>query len=127
MLWDVVALLLALFLYGCLPAGIIWGWVRWTRNGNQHTLSSILSLAGLAFATISALLAIGSTVYAHAIGGFPFYDPLLLRIYRWGSLLSLAGIACGTCGVWRPNPLRWLGPGCAFGMLIFWFAMAEGE
>jgi hypothetical protein len=31
-------------------------------------------------------------LYAHLIGGFPFWDPALLRIYRWGSLLSLAGL-----------------------------------
>jgi len=127
MMWDTLTLLLALFLYACLPAGLVWGWARWKRTPWQHNFSFSFSFAGLAFATLSALLAVGSTAYARIIGGFPFYDPLLLRIYRWGALLSLAGIGTGICGVWRPNPLRWLGPICAVGMLVFWIAMAEGE
>ena len=49
----------------------------------------------------------------YAVGGVPFYDPLLLRIYRWGALLSLAGTAFALIGVWRPGPLRWHAPACA--------------
>ena len=33
--------------------------------------------------------------------------PVLLRIYRWGGLVSIAGIAFALGGAWRPNPLRW--------------------
>jgi len=41
------------------------------------------SLAGFSLGTASAVLAVGTTVYARAVGGFPFYDPSLMRIYRW--------------------------------------------
>jgi hypothetical protein len=77
--------------------------------------------------TASGLLATSSVLYAHAIGGFPFYDPLLLRIYRWGALLSLSGTVFAFIGVWRPGPLRWHAPACAVGTLLFWFAAAMGE
>jgi hypothetical protein len=53
--------------------------------------------------------------------------PLLLRIFRWGGLLSLAGILFGICGVWRPGPLRWQAPVCGLGTLAFWLLAAEGE
>jgi hypothetical protein len=65
-------------------------------------------------------------IYAQS-AHFAYYDPLLLRIFRWGGLLSLSGMAFEIRGTWRPNPLRWYAPGCALGMLLFWFAMAIGE
>jgi len=70
---------------------------------------------------------VSAMLYARAVGGFPFYDPLLLRIYRWGALLSLSGIVFAVIGVWRPSPLRWHAPACAIGTLLFWFAAAMGE
>lgn len=45
--------------------------------------------------TASGLLAVSSLVWAHAIGGFPYYDPRLLRMYRWGGLLSLSSLVFG--------------------------------
>ena len=124
------SLLLVLFvaaIYIALPASMIWGWVRWLKRTQPPTWPSILSLIGFALATASGLLATASVLYAHAIGGFPFYDPLLLRIYRWGALLSLSGTLFGLIGVWRPGPLRWHAPVCAVGTLVFWFAAAMGE
>src|SRR5438477_12958241 len=125
-----VGILMVLFrdgFYAGLPGLLIWGWVRWFKRTHPRTLSSILSLVGLSLATASALLAIPSTVYAHAIGGFPYYDPRLLRIYRWGGLLSLSGIVFGFAGLWRPGPVRWLAPVCSLGTALFWFASAMGE
>jgi tellurite resistance protein TehA-like permease len=124
---SVVVFLLATGIWIVLPAVMVWGWVRWAKRTKQRTLFSILSLIGFAFATISALLAISSVLYAHVIGGFPFYDPLLLRIYRWGFLLSLSGIAFGISGIWRSSPLRWHAPACAGGKLVFWIVAAMGE
>lgn len=124
------SILLVLFvsaIYIGLPAVIVWGWVRWLKRTQPRTWLSILSLIGFAFATASGLLAASSVLYAHAIGGFPFYDPSLLRIYRWGALLSLSGTVFALIGVWRPGPLRWHAPACAVGTLLFWFAAAMGE
>jgi hypothetical protein len=113
--------------YIALPAVITWGWVRWWKRTQPRTPFSILSLIGFTLATASGLLAISAMLYARAVGGFPFYDPLLLRIYRWGALLSLSGIVFAVIGVWRPSPLRWHAPACAIGTLLFWFAAAMGE
>jgi len=104
-----------------------WGWARWFRRTQPRTVPAILSLIGFTLATASGLLAVSSVLYAHAIGGFPFYDPRLLRVYRWGGLLSLSGLVFGIAGVWRPGPVRWLAPVCSFGTLLFWFASAMGE
>jgi hypothetical protein len=80
----------------------------------------------ICFCNRFAVLAASSVAYAQ-VHHFPFYDPLLLRIFRWGGLLSLAGILFGICGVWRPGPLRWQAPVCGLGTLAFWLLAAEGE
>jgi hypothetical protein len=82
---------------------------------------------GFVLATASAVLAVSTVIYAHHIGGFPYYDPRLLRIYRWGALLSLTGMAFALGGVWRRGPLQWLAPVCTFGTLLYWFGAASGE
>ncbi len=87
--------------YVMAPVTIIWGWVRWARELKLRTVVPFLSLAGLVFASASALLAIGSRLYAQPIGGFSFYDSLLLRIYRWGAMLSLAAFLLSLGGIWR--------------------------
>jgi hypothetical protein len=110
-----------------LPTVMIWGWVRWTKREKQWTVFSVLSLIGFALATASGLLAISSSLYALKIGGFPYYDPLLMRIYRWGALLSSTGIIFAIVGVWRPSSLRWHALVCTAGTLMFWLASAEGE
>jgi hypothetical protein len=124
---SVVLVLFVVGVYIALPAVITWGWVRWWKRTQPRTPFSILSLIGFTLATASGLLAISAMLYARAVGGFPFYDPLLLRIYRWGALLSLSGIVFAVIGVWRPSPLRWHAPACAIGTLLFWFAAAMGE
>lgn len=113
--------------YFAAPALLIWGWVRWTQRPKQRTLCSILSLAGFSLATASALLAVLTTMYAVSIGGFPFYDPRLLRVFRWGILLSLTALALAISGVWGPSSLRWHAPACGFGTLMFWAMAASSE
>src|ERR1700676_1260066 len=124
---KILLILFAVAIYLGLPAAIVSGWVHWVRRRPQFTVTSTLSLIGFTLATASGLLAVSSVRYALARHGFQYYDPILLRIFRWGGLLSLSGILFGVCGTWRPSPLRWYAPGCAAGMLLFWFAMAIGE
>jgi hypothetical protein len=81
---SVVVVLFAVGFYVGLPVLMFWGWVRWFRRTQPRTLPSILSLIGFTLATASGLLAVSSVLYAHARGGFPYYDPLLMRIYAWG-------------------------------------------
>jgi hypothetical protein len=124
---KILLILFAIAIYFALPAAIVAGWVHWGRFKKRLTVFSALSLIGFTLATASGLLAVSSVVYAQTGHGFPYYDPTLLRIFRWGGLLSLSGIVFGVCGTLRPSPLRWYAPGCAAGMLLFWFASAMGE
>jgi hypothetical protein len=104
---------------------LIWGWARWINHPKLRTVPSILSLAGFVLAMASALLAVSSIAYAQVIHGFRFYDPLLMRLFRWGILLSLGAIMFGVGGVWRPSSLRWHAPVAAIGTLAFWAMAAE--
>jgi hypothetical protein len=116
-----------LCIYVALPVAILGGWVHWAKQPKSLTPFSVLSMIGLFLATCSALLAFGGLLYAHAIGGFPFYDPRLMRLYRWGARLSLAGIVLGIIGCFRRNTLRWYAPICSVGVFIFWLGAAMGE
>ena len=124
---TVFVVIYVLCIYIALPVAIFCGWIQWARHPKSRTPSSILSMLGFFVATCSALLAFGGLLYAHAIGGFPFYDPRLMRLYRWGARLSLAGIVLGIIGCFRQNTLRWYAPMCSVGVLIFWFGAAMGE
>jgi hypothetical protein len=108
------------------PVMLIWGWVRWVKLPRPSTIASVLSLIGFVLANASALLAVLTTGYAQ-IHHFPYYDPLLLRIFRSGLLLSVCGIVFGIGGVWRPSPLRWHSPVSGLGMVAFWIMAASGE
>jgi hypothetical protein len=85
-----------------------------------------MSLLGFVLATASAMLAVSAIAYAQ-VHHFPYYDPLLLRIFAGGALLSIAGIVFGIGGVWRPSSLRWHAPVSGVCMLVFWIMMASGE
>lgn len=123
---SILLVLCAVGAYFATPVAIIWGWVRWAKRTKQRTLPAILSLAGFILATASALFAIFAVVYTQA-SGLVFYDPQVLRIYRWGCLLSLGGIAFSISGVWSRSPLRWLAPACSAGTLLFWLMAMTGE
>jgi hypothetical protein len=125
--FEWVLFALWIFMTVTVPLALVWGWVRWAKRKQPLTVRTVLSLAGFVLATTSALLAIVSLLYAYAIGGFPFYDPRLLRIYRWGVLLSLAGTVLAIGGISRTSAVRWHAPFCALGMLVFWFVGALGE
>ncbi len=109
------------------PTVLIWGWVRWVKRPMLRTLPTVLSLTGFSLATASAVLAVTTAAYALLVRSFPFYDPLLMRIYAWGSLLALGGIVLGIAGIWRPNSLRWHAPVSGVCLLVFWIVMASGE
>jgi hypothetical protein len=45
---------------------------------------AFISMAGFVLATMSAVLAIGVSLYSIATGGFRYFAPSLLMIYRIG-------------------------------------------
>jgi hypothetical protein len=106
---------------------IIWGWIRWKKHSHAQSVFSTFSLVGFSLATASASLAIASTLYAQATGGFAFYAPSLLFIYGSGAVLSIAAMAFALTGVWRANPLRWHALICAAATLLFWVIVMAGE
>lgn len=109
------------------PPMLVWGWIRWARRTKQWSIPAISSLSAFALATASASPAVASALYAHAVGGFQYYDPRLMRIYAWGALLSASALILSITGIWRLSPLRWHALFCSFGTLVYWFAMAEAE
>jgi hypothetical protein len=109
------------------PIMLIWGWIRWITLREQIGPPFILSFVGFILSTGSALIAISLVAYALMIRGFGYYDPHLLRIFRWGLLLSLGGVVLGFTGVARQNVLRWHAPLAGLGTLAFWIIAASGE
>ena len=124
---EIIIAVLMLLGFIAAPVYLVWGWALWIRSFKSMTVPFLLSWIGFVFATLSALLAIGSVIYAQRIHGFGFYDPLHMKLIRWGSLLSATGLVFGLCRVWRRNPLRWHSLLAALGTLAFWVIVAEGE
>lgn len=77
--------------------------------------------------TVSVLFAIGGVIYAVARGGFRYYDPVLVRIYQMGSLVSLFAAVFAILGIWRSSPLRWHALILSLGMLFLWLVWAAAE
>jgi hypothetical protein len=117
---------LAALAYLVSPVLLICGWAQWRRQPKQRTVFSILSLVGIVLATTSALLAIAAIAYAQ-IHRFPHQDPLLIKLYRVGMILSRSGLVFGIGGVWRPNSVRWYAPASALSTLAFWMLAATSE
>ncbi len=97
------------------------------RRPAQLSAVMILSVIGFGFASLSALLQIGTGLYANITGGFPFNDPRLMRIYGLGLLLALLGLVCGLGGLFRANPLRFKTPILSAFLLLFWILQAMSE
>ena len=98
-----------------------------TQSITTRPAVTSLSLAGFVLGSASALLAIGTILYAITTGGFRFYDPTLLKVYRAGLLLALGGLVFALVGVWNRNPLRWHAPALSLGMLVIWLIWVSGE
>jgi hypothetical protein len=122
-----VLLVLSIAGYVGLPIILIVGWRRWLRRSSPQAGLSVLSVIGFALGSSSALLAVGTVLYAMAAGGFRYYDPKLLVIYRVGILLSLGGLTSAMGGVWSRGAVRWHALILSVGMLFLWLMWASSE
>ena len=113
---------------GGLAAWVAWGWTTWRRNRPQKLgVGIICSLAGFAFASVSASLEVGMGTYTQFTQGLPFMDPILLRVYGSGLLLASVGLVLGLCGADTQSPLRWKAPALSAVLLLLWLGQAIGE
>jgi hypothetical protein len=119
----VATLILQIVVYGSVIFMLTFGWIQWLRRPQLV----IPSLVGFALASASALLAIGSVTYAQFIAGFRYYDPVLLKIYRLGFLLSAVGVVFGLFGIRRTSAIRTFAPALSGLMLLTWLIWAAGE
>ena len=123
---TILAALLFGLSYLVTPVMFVWGWNRWTQGRKFPNISAALSLCGFILATVSALLAVWSVAYAQG-HRFGYYDPTLMKVFRWGLLLSIGGFLFGIGGAWQKGPLRWVSPVRALGTFAFWLLAAAGE
>lgn len=117
---------LSIAAYIVVPLVFITGWIRWRRRPQGDPTLGI-SFIGFVLGSASALLAVVSILVAFLGGGFRYYDPVLLQIYRIGILLSLGGLVCAAIGAFGRSILRWYAPGLSLGMLVLWFLWASSE
>lgn len=110
-----------------LPMVLVGGWRKWTQQAPQQGIPSVLALVGFILGSMSALIAVGSSLYARVRGSFAYYDPALITIYRIGFLLALGGLISALGGVWRPNALRWYSPALSTAMILLWCIWMAGE
>jgi hypothetical protein len=105
-------------------ARAIWRWLRASPRIGVPAWRGYVAMVGIGLAGVSALLWVVSLIWARAIGGFPFYDPVLLRFYRWGFLTSALGLFVSLVG---KGKLRWPTTGLSLLMSMLWFMAATGE
>jgi len=108
------------------PVTLVWGWMMWFNQPKLRTVTSILALCGFVLASVSALLAVLTIALALVIG-FKYYDPVLMRIFGIGALLSLAASVFGFGGIWKASSLRWHSPVAGLATLAFWVVSMAGE
>lgn len=123
---EQLLLSLSIAAYIVVPIVFITGWIRWRRRPQGDPTLGI-SFIGFMLGSASALLAACSILIAFLGGGFRYYDPVLLQIYRIGILLSLGGLVCAAIGAFRRSILRWYAPILSLGMLALWFIWSAGE
>jgi hypothetical protein len=70
------------------------------------------------------MLFLGTAIYAQLHGGFEFWDPVLMQIYRYGTWFALLGFACAALGLGR---VRVAVMGIAGIMAVVWILAASGE
>jgi hypothetical protein len=94
---------------------------------SRHATPVWRAIAGIASsgaAAASAMLYSSTAVYARWTGGFSFYDPALMRIYRYGFLSALLGVLLAVLAKGR---VRVGTVSLSVFMLLLWILVAESE
>jgi hypothetical protein len=109
------------------PVGLTWTiWTWWNSSPRVESPEwrSYLGLGALNLAGISALLFLFLAIWARVRGGFPFYDPVLLRCYGLGFITGAGGFLLSLPG---KGKVRW--PACviSFAMMFIWIMAASSE
>ena len=111
-----------------IPAGLlVWAFQRWIHTKpmfERPHWRSYTAFAAFTLGSASVLLWIFVGLWALVRGGFPYYDPVLLRMYGLGALLGLAGFVISFPG---KGKLRWPACGIAGLMTFLWIAAATAE
>jgi len=102
----------------------IWRWAQTSPRFCRPVWRSYAAFVAICLAGVSSLLWLILSVWARVRGGFPFYDPVVLRFYRWGLLLGLAGFVSSLPG---KGKLRWPACGLSALMTFLWFGAALSE
>jgi hypothetical protein len=89
---NLTAGLVVVLFYGAIAFVLVTGWVRWARQSQPRNAFSYIALIGFSLANVSLIIAAAGIIYARKIGGFPYYDPRLMRLFRWGGTFSLGGL-----------------------------------
>jgi hypothetical protein len=102
----------------------IWTWWRSSPKFESPKWRSYLGFGAFSLAGISTLLFPFLAIWARVRGGFPFYDPVLLRCYGLGFMLGVGGFLLSLPG---KGKVRW--PACAisFAMMFIWLMAASAE
>src|ERR1700743_1289069 len=111
-----VIFLLGLAMYAVVPVTAFAGLRRCIRARSERNWIFLPSFIGFGFGLASALLVFIAIAWGG--GSYRYYDPDLLRFFKIGMLLSLAGVMAGLGGIWKKNLLRWHAPLLSLGMLM---------
>ncbi len=96
-------------LFSALLAWMIWGWVSWKKfRLARPEVKGYFSVVGFSLASLVAITQIVMGTYAMAIGGFPFFDPTLLKIYSFCFFTAILAMVCSLVAcIAEKSPLNW--------------------
>lgn len=123
---HLTANVLNILCFGVSVVALVALWIKLARRSRQKDMSWYFALVGFSLATASALLAIFGIGYGRMIGGFRYYDPLLMRIFLWGTGLSLASVIYALTSL-RRTTFRWFAVALSITTLLFWLFCMTAE
>jgi len=117
-------MLLSLLLAVIIVASSLYVAITITHGQTPFGWRTTAGLVAWVIGSCSAVLFLVTVIYAHRIGGFPYYDPLLASIYRYGCLSAFVGLAVGVAGIGRVRVAVVVLSGT---MLTLWLICATSE